>query len=132
MGQPNVNAIISNLYAAKQLITQLMVSVLTVIQNPTQANIDAAITAINLGTWAGAILPKLNYSLDGESYQWESYYAHLVDSLAKINALIQAESLPWVVTSRASASGGIGGPRGGGRAPTGTPGGTGWTGTVGG
>ena len=127
-----MNTILANYYAAKQLYSQLLVLVGTVITNPTQANIDAAVTAINTGTWPGLLQFKIDYSLDGESYNWAAWQAHIMTTLEQLDKLIQAQSLPWVVTSRASASGGIGGPRGGGRAPTGTPGGTGWTGTVGG
>lgn len=97
------NTVLDNLNAAKVLYSQLLILVGTVIQNPTQANIDAAVTAINNGTWSGVLTPKLSYSLDGKSVQWQAYYQALIDMLAKINALIQAESMPWVITSRARA-----------------------------
>jgi len=95
------NTVLDNLNAAKVLYSQLLVLVGTVIQNPTQANIDAAITAINAGTWSGVLTPKLNYSLDNESYSWTQYYAQLTSMLKDINQLIQAEAMPFVVTSRA-------------------------------
>jgi hypothetical protein len=96
-----VNTVLQNLLAAKQLYSQLLVLVATVIQNPTQANIDAAVTAINQGTWPGLLTFKLNYSLDGESYDWMAWWAHITTTLKDLNELIQAESMPWVVTSRA-------------------------------
>ena len=83
---------------------QLLVLVGTVITNPTQANIDAAVTAINAGTWGGLLQFKLDYSLDGESYNWGAWQQHIMATLEMLNKLIQAESLPFCVTSRASAS----------------------------
>ena len=43
---------------------------------------------------------KPTYTVDGESYSWESYQAMLTDQLAKLNALIQQQSGPWEVRSR--------------------------------
>ena len=97
------NTVLDNLNAAKELYSSLLISVGLAMQNPTQANIAAAVADINAGSYTGTFLPKLNYSLDGESYQWQSYFQWLTDALAKINALIQAESMPFVVTSRARA-----------------------------
>jgi len=96
-----MNSVAQNLIAAKQLYSQLLVLVGTVIANPTQQNIDAAITAINKGTWTGLLQFRLNYSLDGESYQWADFYSRLLDAIKEINALIQAEAMPFVITSRA-------------------------------
>jgi len=85
------------------LYSQLLVLVGTVIANPTQANIDAAITAINNGTYTGVIAPKLNYSLDGKSVQWQSFYQWLTEAIEKIDAAIQRAAMPFVVVSRARA-----------------------------
>jgi len=93
----------ANLLAAKELYSSLLVSVGLALSSPTQENIAAAVAAINAGSYTGTFLPKLNYALDGESYQWQSYFQWLTDAIAKINALIQAESMPWIVTSRARA-----------------------------
>ena len=93
----------SNYLAAKQLYSQLLILVGTAISNPTQANIDAAVTAINQGTWPGLLQMRMDHSLDGESYNFVAWWNHIVETLEKLNALIQAESLCWVVTSRARA-----------------------------
>ncbi|HMF13566.1 MAG TPA: hypothetical protein VKE94_14705 [Gemmataceae bacterium] len=97
------NTVLQNLQAAKVLYSQLLVLVGTVITNPTQANIDAAITAINNGTWSGVLTPKIDYTLDGEGYQWGAWQQHIMEQLEKLNALIQAESMPFCVVSRARA-----------------------------
>jgi hypothetical protein len=89
------------LLAIKELYLDLLVVVGTVIENPTQANIEAAILAINAGTYTGVFVPRLNYSLDGKSVSWSQFHAQLMSLLKEINTLIQQESLCWVVTSRA-------------------------------
>jgi hypothetical protein len=91
----------SNLNAAKLLYSQLLILVGAVIQNPTQANIDAAVSAINAGTYSGVVVPRLNYSLDGKAVSWDAYYAQLTALLKSLNELIQAEALPFVISSRA-------------------------------
>jgi hypothetical protein len=96
-----VNSVLQNLQAAKLLYSQLLVLVGTVIANPTQANIDAAVTAINQGTWPGLLTFRLNYSLDGESYDWVAWWAHIIETLKELNALIQAETMPFITVSRA-------------------------------
>jgi hypothetical protein len=95
---------ISSLYlAAKLNIAQLLVLVtLAAAKNPTQQAIDAAVTAINTGTYSGPLVPKPTYTLDGESYDWGAYLSQLTTALEKINDLIQRESLPWRVRSYAS------------------------------
>jgi hypothetical protein len=98
-----MNSVLDNLQAAKLLYSQLLVLVGTVIQNPTQANIDAAITAINQGTWSGVLTPKLDYTLDGEGYNWVAWQKHITEQLEMLNKLIQQESLCWVQVSRARA-----------------------------
>lgn len=96
-----MNTVLQNLQAAKQNVSQLLVLVTLAVQNPTQANIDAAVTAINSGAYAGAMVPKPDYSLDGESYSWAAYQETLTRQMAALNDLIQKESLPWIVRSRA-------------------------------
>lgn len=95
-----MNSNLQNLQAAKSLLTQLLVRVNLVIANPTQANIDAAITAINEGALSGQLAAKPDYSLDGESYNWNAYKDSLIKNIADLNQLIQAESMPWMVRSR--------------------------------
>ncbi|HMF12676.1 MAG TPA: hypothetical protein VKE94_10235 [Gemmataceae bacterium] len=95
--------VLDNLNAAKVLYSQLLILVATVIQNPTQANINAAVDAIHAGTWSGILTPKLSYSIDGESYQWQAFYQTLTSMLKDLNILIQQESMSWCITSRARA-----------------------------
>lgn len=95
------NTVLQNLKAAKQNISQLLVVVTLAARNPTPATIDAAVTAINSGTYAGNLVPRPSYSLDSESYDWPGYVKSLTDALAAINDLIQRESLPFIVRSRA-------------------------------
>ena len=96
-----MNRVIDNLKAAKFNLSQLLTLVTLVASDPTQANIDAAVTAINAGTYTGTLVPKPTYTLDGESYDWAGYLNTLTDAMAKINDLIQRESLPWRVRSYA-------------------------------
>lgn len=95
-----MNRVIDNLTAAKFNISQLLVVVTLAAKNPTPANIDAAVTAVNSGTYTGQLVPRPTYSLDGENYDWAGYLQTLTDAMAKINDLIQRESLPYVVRSR--------------------------------
>lgn len=94
-----MNSVLNNLKAAKQNISQLLVVVTLAANNPTPANIDSAVTAINSGTFAGPLIPKPTYSVDGESYNWAEYLTTLMNTLAALNDLIQKESMPWVVRS---------------------------------
>lgn len=96
-----MNSVLNNLKAAKQNITQLLVVVTLAANKPTPANIDAAVTAINNGTYTGPLVPKPTYSLDGESYNWGEYLQTLMDALEKIDQAIMRNSLPWIVRSRA-------------------------------
>ena len=96
-----MNTVLENLKAAKQQISQLLVVVTLAATSPTPQNLDAAITAINAGTFTGALVPKPNYSLDGESYNWADYQETLTRQLAALNDLIQKESMPWIVRGRA-------------------------------
>lgn len=95
-----MNSVLQNLQAAKQNISQLLVLVTLAAANPTPANIDAAVTAISSGTFAGNLVLKPDTSVDGESYQWAAYQESLTRQLASINDLIQKESSPWIVRSR--------------------------------
>ena len=45
--------------------------------------------------------PRPNYSLDGESYSFSEFQRFLLDALNSVNALIQAENLPFIARSRA-------------------------------
>ena len=95
------NTVLANLQAAKANLSQLLVIVTLAAQNPTPGNVDAAVTAINSGTYSGALVPRPTYSLDGESYNWAEYMTALLDAQEKIDQAIQRNSLPWIVRSRA-------------------------------
>lgn len=43
--------------------------------------------------------PKPTYSIDGESYSWESYQSMLAQQLASLNQLIAAQE-PFLIRSR--------------------------------
>lgn len=89
------NTNLQRLQAAKSNCIQLLLVVQLAANNPTPANIDAAVTALNSGTYAGNLVPKPDYALDGESYQWAAYAEALTQQIAALNDLIQCESLPW-------------------------------------
>jgi hypothetical protein len=96
-----MNTVLENLKAAKQNVSQLLVAVTLAAANPTPANVDAAVTALNSGTYTGNLVPKPTYSLDGESYAWGEYQEILTRQLAALNDLIQRESLPFRIRSYA-------------------------------
>lgn len=96
-----MNTVLSNLQAAKANLSQLLVIVTLAASNPTPANVDAAVTAINAGTYTGPLVPKPDYTVDGESYQWASYLQTLLDAQEKIDQAIQRNPFPWVIRSRA-------------------------------
>lgn len=76
---------------------RLLVMVHQVIANPTQANLDAIVAAAgNTGT----LVPKPNYSLDGESYQWESYRRSLEASVEGLHKLITILGGSFEIRSR--------------------------------
>jgi hypothetical protein len=45
--------------------------------------------------------PKPTYSLDGESYDWTGYRTAVIAAVEKLNSLIQLETTPFVIRSRA-------------------------------
>lgn len=44
--------------------------------------------------------PKLDYSLDGESYQWTAFRTAILEQVKNINILIQQEDAPFQIRSR--------------------------------
>ncbi len=92
---------LDRLQALKALYLQLLLQVQLALATPTPANIDAAVAAVNNATATNPLVPRLQYSLDGESYDWAGYQSMILDQIPKLNALIQAESLPWCIVSRA-------------------------------
>lgn len=68
-----------------------------VLANPTPDAIDAVVSA-SAGT--STLVPKPTYSLDGESYQWESYQKSLLEQARALQLLIVMEEGPFEVRSR--------------------------------
>jgi len=78
-------------------LCRIMVMVTEQIANPTQANIDAIVAAASA---ANIVTPRLDYSVDGESYNWSSYLqtlGSLLEQLRKVEALL---SSPFEIRSR--------------------------------
>lgn len=72
--------------AIRDKIEQLLFLVGIVLANPTQAAVDAVITA---AADAQPLVPKPDYSLDGESYSWGAYHTSLLQALRVIDEAIQ-------------------------------------------
>ena len=94
------NTVLQKLQAAKTACVDLLLLVTQQINNPTQASIDTVATALNNGT-GGPYVPRPNYSLDGESYDWPGYQLMLTEQIDRLNTLIQREAMPFIVRSRA-------------------------------
>ena len=76
---------------------RLLVLVHLVISNPTEAGVDAIVAA---AATTNTLVPKPSYSLDGESYQWESYRRSLEDSVERLQKLAVILQGPFEVRSR--------------------------------
>ena len=68
-----------------------------VIANPTQAAIDAAVTA---GATTGLIQFKIDTSIDGEQYSWTAWQQFIADSIEKWLKNASLLSGPFEVRSR--------------------------------
>ncbi len=89
---------VDNLVQVKNNYTLILVAVTQVIQNPTQANTEAAVAAANnLGT----LTPKPTYSVDGKHYDWIGYQKMIVDFLDTLRKRIQDEGGPFQLMTRA-------------------------------
>jgi hypothetical protein len=75
---------------------RIYVLVTELISNPTQANID---TLLSTAEGAGLVRPKPTYSLDGESYNWESYQAQIIKIMADLRTMIIRLGGPFEVRS---------------------------------
>ena len=62
------------------------------IANPSQANIDSIVAA---AATAGTVVPKPQYSLDGESYSWPAYAESLHKRIGEVNDMIVKEQGPF-------------------------------------
>lgn len=96
-----MNTNLQKLQAAKSALIDLLILVGQTINAPTQANVDQLVTAINAGTNANSYVPRPDYSLDGESYNWNAYKDSLIKNIDDLNTLIQRENMPFIVRSRA-------------------------------
>ena len=95
------NSNLARLQAAKSALIDLLILVTQTIANPTQANVDSLVTAINNTANTNKYVLRPDYSLDGESYNWNAYKDSLLKNIDDINGLIQRESMPFIVRSRA-------------------------------
>ena len=77
---------------------RLTLLVQEVISNPTQANIDAVVTA---DTTSSRLKFRLDHSLDGESYNWTGYQEFLGRQIEQYRKLEISLGGPWEVRTRA-------------------------------
>lgn len=78
---------------------QLLLLVTTAIANPTPANLDAATVGINALTATGLLVLRADYSLDGESYNWNAVRGALLKELEDIDRAIQ-RARPYMLLTR--------------------------------
>lgn len=76
---------------------RIFVMVTEVIANPTQANIDLLTSAAE---GASVIQPKINYSLDGETYDWLGYQQALGEIMANVRKQMVFAAGPFWVQSQ--------------------------------
>ena len=77
---------------------RLRILVQEVIANPTQANIDAVITAAST---TSTLVTLPDQSLDGESYSWTGYAESLLRQIEQLRKLQTLFAGPFEVRSRA-------------------------------
>lgn len=85
--QDNVSRAITNYTRILVMVTEI-VAATAAGQNPTQAQVDAVVSAA--GT-AGVMGPKPDASVDGESYQWGAYQEMIgrqLEQLMKVRAML--------------------------------------------
>ncbi len=68
-------------------VADIMLLVTQVIATPDRASLDALYAAVDA---AGVLIPRPTYSVDGQSYQWESYLATLDKLQETLSKRIQA------------------------------------------
>jgi hypothetical protein len=78
---------------------RILVLVHVVQLDKSQAGVDAIVAAA-AGT--SQLVPKPDYSLDGESYQWNAYRKSLEESIETLQKLIIMLEGPFEVRSRAT------------------------------
>ncbi len=84
------------LQAAYQNYARLMLLCTQVIAQPTQANVDATLTA---AAQNNIVRPKPTSSVDGESYDWTGYQTFLITQMKNLKELIAIESGPYQIES---------------------------------
>lgn len=84
------NEIIDNLLRAQRACQIVMA-------NPTQANVDAAVTA---GATTGLLQFKIDTNIDGESYNWTAYQQYLATAVEQWLKNASLLSGPFEVRSR--------------------------------
>jgi hypothetical protein len=89
--QAMVGRIIDNYLRLQLLVTE-------VIANPTQANVDAVVTADGTGS---RLKFRLDHSLDGESYNWTGYQEFLARQIEHYRKLETQLAGPYEVRTRA-------------------------------
>ena len=97
-----------NAVAALQMVqdnlVRLLIVVTQAVSNPGQSAIDAVTAAYNTaaqnGTAAGFVVPKPDYSVDGESYQWSAYRVAIEKSILDVQKLIVVLGGNFIVRSR--------------------------------
>lgn len=95
---------VQSLQMVQDNLVRLLILVTQVVANPTQAAIDAITaayqTAAATGAAVGVVVARPNYSLDGESYQWDSYRASLEKSIEMVQRLIVLLGGNYLIRSR--------------------------------
>lgn len=80
--------------------TLALVSLDQVIANPTQANIDAAVSSLGMIPGNFALNFRPTQTVDGESYDWTGMRSQLVRDLETLEKAIQRASGPFDIRSR--------------------------------
>ena len=86
---------VAALVRARSNCIRLILLVQEQVANPTQANVDAIVRAAT----NDVLVPKPDYGLDGESYQWAGYAESLQRQVEQLTKLINMLSAPWEVRS---------------------------------
>lgn len=84
---------------ARENCARLVLLVQEAMASPDQATIDSIVATAT----SNNLVPKPTYSLDGESYNWESYMESLLRQMDKMTDLINKLSAPWEIRSRGRA-----------------------------
>lgn len=77
---------------------RLLLLITEVVTNPTQANIDAAVTADGTDS---RLKYRIDHSLDGESYNWTGWQEFVGRQLEQLRKLELTLAGPYEVRSRA-------------------------------